>query len=546
MLRHGSLLTLAVACAAAPRPASACTNILITPGASKDGSTMITYSADSHELYGELYLYPARRHRRGAMRRIIDWDTGKPRGQIREARRTYQVVGNINEHQVVIGETTFGGREELTNDKSGVDYGSLMYIALQRARTAREAIRIITSLAAEHGYASGGESFSIGDPKEVWLLELIGKGKAEKGAVWVARRVPDGQVTAHSNYPRIRSFPRDDPERCIYSRDVISFARRRGYFKGRDRDFSFSDVYAPRTFKKLRISEARTWSVLRRVAPSLGLSAEEYILGKDPKRLPLWVKPDRKLSVKDVMALMRDHYDGTPLDLRNDVGAGPFRLPYRWRPLTWKVDGKTYFNERAISTQQTGFSFVTQSRGWLPGAIGGVIWFGVDDTASTVYVPMYAGIRRVPRAYAVGTADFKRFSWDSAFWIFNWVSNFAYSRYADMIKDIRKVQVELEGRFLADQAAVERKALALHRRSPAQARAFLTRYSVQQGQTVARRWRRLGEELLVKYLDGNVRDDEGKVTHPDYPEAWRRRVVKDRGAHLRLRRLPGEPGKKRR
>ena len=364
--------TILIALMAAPAPARACTNILVTRGASADGSTQVTYAADSHVLYGELYFYPAKVHRKGATRRVVDWDSGKYIRDIPEARKTYQVVGNMNEHQLVIGETTYGGRKELTDAKNkGLDYGSLIYLALQRARTAREAITVMTSLVAEYGYSSSGEVFSIADPDEVWLMDMIGKGKGRKGAVWVARKVPDGYISAHANQTRIRRFPQNDPERCRYAKDVISFAREKGYFSGADKDFSFSDTYAPMTFRALRIREARVWSIFRRAAPSLKLS-EDYILGKPgAKPLPLWIKPDRKLAVADTMALMRDHFDGTRFDLRKGVGAGPYRLPYRWRPLTWKVGGKTYLNERAISTQQTGFSFVSQSRAWLPAPVGG-------------------------------------------------------------------------------------------------------------------------------------------------------------------------------
>jgi dipeptidase len=544
MLRLRSLTTLItlIALIAAPAPARACTNILVTRGASTDGSTQVTYAADSHVLYGELYFYPAKVHRKGATRRVVDWDSGKYIRNIPEARKTYQVVGNMNAHQLVIGETTYGGRKELTDAKNkGIDYGSLMYIALQRARTAREAITVMTSLVAKYGYSSSGEVFSIADPREVWLMDMIGKGKGRKGAVWVARKVPDGYISAHANQTRIRRFPQNDPESCRYAKDVISFAREKGYFSGADKDFSFSDTYAPMTFRALRIREARVWSIFRRAAPSLKLS-EDYILGKPgAKPLPLWIKPDRKLSVADTAALMRDHFDGTRFDLRKGVGVGPYRLPYRWRPLTWKVKGKKYLNERAISTQQTGFSFISQSRAWLPAPVGGVLWFGVDDTASTVYVPIYAGVRKAPLPFAVGNGSFKEFSWSSAFWVFNWVSNFAYSRYDAMIKEIRAVQQQLEGGFFTAQPGVERKALALHKRSPAAARAFLTRYSAALSDRVLARWRKLGEQLLLKFLDGNVRDAKGEVQHPGYPKAWYRRIVAERGEHFRLRRLPGEP-----
>ena len=515
--------------AVAPPRANACTNLIITKGASADGSTFISYAADSHELYGELYLQPGGAFPAGAMRDVVDWDTGKFLGRIPQAPVTYWRVGNINEHQVAVGETTFGGREELAKPekRAVVDYGSLMYIALERARTAREAIKVMTSLAETYGYASEGESFSVADPNEAWILEMIGKGEDGFGALWVARRIPDGYISGHANQSRIRAFPLHDPANCLYASDVISFARAKGWFKGKDEEFSFADTYAPADFGSLRFCEARVWSMFRRAAPSANLpfDAAKGV----PAPLPLWIKPDRKLALADAMALMRDHFEGTPLDMTKDVGAGPFACPYRWRPMEWEVDGRKYLHERAISTQQTGFSFVAQMRSDLPDPIGGVLWFGVDDTYSTVWAPMYCGIRAVPKPYAVGIADLNHFSWDSQFWVFNWVANYAYSRYSDMIVDIQQVQRELEGRFIADQPEIDRAALALYRQSPALARDYLTRYSVAQGEMVHARWRKLGEDLLVKYMDGNVKDSQGHVTHPPYPESWYRRIVQDHG-----------------
>jgi dipeptidase len=517
----------------ATQPAAACTNILVTKGASADGATIISYSADSHTLYGDLPITPARRFPAGAQRDIIEWDTGKFLGRIPEVAATYSVVGNINEHQVAVGETTFTGRKELKGPSGIVDYGSLMFIALERARTAREAIKVMTDLAAEQGYASTGESISISDPNEVWLLEIIGKGEKQKGAVWVAVRIPDGMISAHANKSRIRRFPLNDSVNCLYSKDVISFAREKDWFKGKDEEFSFADIYDPSEFENLRFCESRVWNVFRRAAPSVGIKSDFARGDVSAPPMPLSVRPDRKLTVADTMALMRDHFEGTEFDMTKDVGAGPFVCPYRWRPLTWKVDGKTYVNERAISTQQTGFSFVTQSRATLPDPIGGILWLGFDDTYSTVYTPMYCGIRETPRTFATGVATLQRFSWDSAFWVFNWVANFAYSRYSDMIVDIQKVQRELEGQFLAAQEGIEKEALALHEQSPERAREYLTRYSVAAGDGVTARWRRLGEQLLVKYMDGNVKDDKGEPQHPPYPEAWYRRIVSERGDVLR-------------
>jgi dipeptidase len=516
-----------------------CTNILVSKGASTDGSTMITYVADSHTLYGELATFPAGRHIPGTWVDVVEWDTGKHLGKIRQVEQTYSVVGNMNEHQVSIGETTYGGREELVDDSTAVlDYGTLMYTALQRGRTAREAIQVMTDLVKEYGYYSEGESFSIADPNEVWICDMIGKGRGNRGAVWVARRVPDGYICAHANHPRIRRFPLNDRENCLYAEDVIAFARKRGYFKGNDAEFSFADAYAPADFGALRFCEARVWSVFRNAAPSLKLSSDyvKPVPGAEP--LPLWIKPDKKLGVRDVMELMRDHFENSEFEMTKDIGAGPFRLPYRWRPMEWKVDSTTYLFERAISTQQTGFSFVAQARAWLPDPIGGVFWFGVDDTYSTVYVPMYCGITRVPKPFAIGAGSFGAFSWDSAFWTFNFVANFAYSRYCDMIQDIQPVQRELEGSYFGNQGIVEEAAMALYRQSPSLARDYLTDYSVTLGETAVARWKKLGEFLVWKYMDGNVKDEFGKPTHPGYPQDWYRRIAKDTGDHLKEIKLP--------
>ena len=515
-----------------------CTNILVSKGASADGSTMITYVADSHSLYGELVTFPAGRHIPGTWVDVIEWDTGKYLGKIRQVEQTYSVVGNMNEHQVSIGETTYGGREELRDSTGVVDYGTLMYTALQRGRTAREAIQIMADLVKEYGYYSEGESFSIADPNEVWIMDLIGKGRGNRGAVWVARRVPDGYITAHANHPRIRRFPLNDRENCLYAEDVISFARKKGYFRGDDAEFSFADAYAPADFGALRFCEARVWNVFRNAAPSINLSSDfvKPVSGAEP--LPLWIKPDKKLGVRDVMQLMRDHFENSEFDMTKDIGAGPYKLPYRWRPLEWKVDSVKYFNERAISTQQTGFSFVAQARSILPDPIGGIFWFGVDDTYSTVYVPMYCGITRVPKPFAVGAGSFGRFGWDSAFWVFNFVANFAYSRYCDMIRDIQAVQRELEGSYFGNQGIVEDAALALYKQSPSLARDYLTEYSVTQGEAAVARWKKLGEFLIWKYMDGNVKDEFGKPTHPGYPQDWYQRIAKDTGDRLKEVPLP--------
>ncbi len=530
---------------------SACTNFLVSKGASADGSTIITYSADAHTLYGELYYTPARTHVAGEMLDIIEWDTGKFLGRIKQVEKTYAVVGNMNEHQLAIGETTFGGRPELANPKGIIDYGSLMYITLQRAKTAREAIKVMTDLLAEYGYHSSGESFSISDPNEVWLFEYIGKGPDVKGCLWVARKVPDGYISGHANGPRIRQFPLNDPD-TLYAPDVISFAREKGWFNGKDTEFSFADVYGALDYGAVRFCDSRVWCMYRRAAPSQNFSADWVtgVSGAEP--LPLFIKPDKKLSVHDVMELMRDHFEGTALDMTKDIGAGPYELPYRWRPLTWKVGEKNdkgekdetnvkeFLHERATSTQQTGFSFVAQSRSWLPDPIGGVLWFGVDDTYSTVYVPMYCGITRAPHPFAVGTGSFREFSWESAFWVFNYVSNFAYLRYNDMIKDVQKIQREIEGKFAAEQAEIESAALALHKQSPRLAVDYLTDYSVRSADVTVQRWRKLGEFLLYKYLDGNVKDELGNVKHPGYPESWYQKVAAASGENLAMRKLERE------
>ncbi|MEL7588928.1 MAG: C69 family dipeptidase [Prolixibacteraceae bacterium] len=534
-----------------------CTNFLITKGASADGSTMITYAADSHTLYGELYYQPAADHPAGAMRDIVEWDTGKPLGRIPQVPHTCSVVGNINEHQVAIGETTFGGREELSVQKGAImDYGSLMYVALQRAKTAREAIEVMTSLVDEFGYASSGESFSVSDANEVWILEMIGKGNDEKGAVWVAVKIPDGYISGHANQARITTFPLNDPENCLYSRDVISFAREKGWYDGINKDFSFSDVYAPVDFGGARFCDARVWAGFNKVAPGMDQYleyAKGNVMHQDSNkfasnRLPLWVKPSKKLTVKDVMELMRDHFEGTELDMTRDLGAGPNRLPYRWRGLTWTVDSVTYCNERAISTQQTGFSFVAQCRSWLPAPVGGILWFGVDDTYSTCYVPMYCGITKIPECFAVGNGDLLTYSETSAFWTFNKVSNLAYLRYDNMIGHIRERQTQLEAEFFSYTPAVEQTAKLLHENEgPEKARSFLTEYSVNEANKVTEKWEELFRYLLVKYLDGNIKKEKNNAferneyglpaapEHPGYPEWWYKAIIQSTGDHFKVK-----------
>ena len=519
---------------------TACTNILVTKGASKDGSTMLTYSADSYQLFGELYHYPAAEYPEGAMLDVYEWDVpGHFLGRIPQVRRTYNVIGNMNEHQLAITETTFGGRAELGKPNGIMDYGSLIYITLQRAKTAREAIGVMTALVNEHGYCSSGESFSIADKDEVWILELIGKGEYGKGAVWVARRIPDGYVSAHANQARITTFPQNDPQNCLYSPDVVSFARERGYFKGKDKDFDFSAAYAPLDFSGVRFCEARVWAIFRRIDPELGKKYERYAQGYDLslERMPLWIKPDEKLGVRDVMELMRDHYEDTPLDVRGTVMAGQYNAPYGTRPLEWEYDSVKYFCERPVSTPQTAFSLVSQSRGWLPDEIGGILWFGVDDTYFTCYTPVYTSSTRVAECFAVGNGDFNTYSPTAAFWKFNRVSQAAYAKYSFMAPDIRKRQAELEDKHIRTVQAIDAAASVLYKTSPEEAVEFVTNFSIENAQNMVAQWDKLEAFLLVKYFDGVIHPEKdgkfirseyggpGKVQTPGWSETWRRKII---------------------
>lgn len=518
----------------------ACTNLLVGKKASTDGSTMITYSADSYALFGELYHWPAKTYPEGEMLKVYDWDSGKYLGEIRQALETYNVVGNMNEHQLTIGETTFGGREELVDPDGRIDYGSLIYITLQRAKNAREAIRIMTDLVAEYGYCSGGESFSIGDPNEIWVLEMIGKGEGNKGTVWVAVRIPDDCISAHANQARIQQFPLNDPDNCIYSADVISFAREKGYYTGIDADFSFAKAYNPLDFGGQRYCEARVWSFFNRFSKDMARFVT-YAQGKTHDPMPLYIKPDHQLSLADLKQMMRDHYEGTALDWSNDVGAGPFKSPYRWAPLEWEVDSVQYCNERPIATQQTAFTFVGQMRSWLPNPIGGILWFGMDDAAQTVYTPMYCSITETPECFRQGNGDLYTFSWTSSFWIHNWVSNMVYSKYDYMHDDLLKVQKELEDKFVAEQAPTDSEALKIYNNDPKIAVAYLTDYSKDQAQYAFDKWKKLGEFLIIKYMDGIVRKEEngkfirneyGQPSSPQrvgYPKDFYERVVKETG-----------------
>lgn len=495
-----------------------CTNLLVGKKASTDGSTIISYAADSYGLYGELYHWPAKEYKPGEMLKVYEWDSGKYLGEIPQVLKTYNVIGNMNEHQLAIGETTFGGRSELTDSTGIIDYGSLIYITLQRAKNAREAIKIMTSLVSEYGYYSSGESFSIADPNEIWVMEMIGKGPGNKGAVWVAVRIPDDCVTAHANQARIQQFPLNDPENCIYSPDVITFAREKGYFTGKDSEFSFAKAYAPLDFGALRFCEARVWSFFNNVNKDMGKYVT-YAQGLTTDPMPLYIKPDRKLSVQDIQNLMRDHYEGTELDWRFDVGAGPFNSPYRWSPLTYQVDSVEYCNERPIATQQTAFSFVAQMRSWLPNEIGGILWFGIDDAAQTVYYPFYCGHNEVPHEMKIGNGDLLTFSWTSAFWIHNWVSNLVYTRYSDMSEDMKKVQSALENSFHASQPQIEEKALSVLEQSNQDAVKYLTSYTNNLVTEGVAEWKKLGEFLMVKYIDGVIKQEEnGKFKRNPYDQ----------------------------
>ncbi len=524
----------------------ACTNLIVGKNASKDGSTIVSYSADSYGLYGELYHYPAGVHKKGTLVDIYEWDTGKYLGQIEQARQTYNVIGNMNEFQLTIGETTFGGRPELVDTTAVIDYGSLIYLALQRSRTAREAIKVMTGLVQEYGYYSSGESFTIADPNEVWIMEMIGKGPGVRGAVWVAVRVPDDCISAHANQSRIHQFDMNDKENCMTSGDVISFAREKGYFSGVNKDFSFANAYSPLDFGARRYCEARVWSYFN-MFTDRGAEFLPYIKGKSDQPMPLFVKPNRKLSVQDVQQAMRDHYEGTALDISRDFGAGPYHAPYRLSPLSFEVDGQTYFNERPISTQQSAFVFVAQMRSTMPDAVGGVLWFGIDDANMTVFVPIYCCTDRIPAGYGrPDGADYITFSWRSAFWLFNWVANMIYPRYDLMIGDMREIQSELERSFFDAQPGIEQAAMNLMEIEPARAKALLASYSCQMAQSTLASWKQLGEFLVVKYNDGVVKRVKGRtfernsigqparVIRPGYPQEFLKEYVKQTGERYKM------------
>jgi dipeptidase len=507
------------------RPAEACTSLLVTRGASVDSSVMISYTCDG-EFHPHLEYTPARDYKPEDSLEITNW-SGKVRGRIKQVSHTYAVVDLMNEHQLTIGETTFDGREELENPDGLLSYWDLMRLALERAKTAREAIEVITQLVDDYGYRSIGETFSIADTKEAWIMEMIGPGPGGKGAEWVALRIPDGYISCHANKSRIGEFPLKDPKNCLYSGNVIAFAIEKGYYDPKSgKPFRFCDAYCPDTPKIRRHTDARVWSIFRRSAPSKNFSPDYHrgIDGAEP--YPLWIKPDKKLSLSDVFALMRDHYEGTPFDMTKGIDAGPYGSPYRWRPLDWTVDSIEYSWERAISTQQTAFSFISQSRSWLPDPVGGVLWYGLDDTYTSCYIPLYCGIDTIPKSFTIGSLN--KFSWESAWWVFNFVANFANLKYSYMLPEIQAVQKDIEGNFIKLQPTVEKTAVELSKSDSKLMARYLTDYSVTNAEIMVSRWKELGEHLITKYNDGYVQDEEGEPQEKGYPENWLREVLKSR------------------
>ena len=593
---HKSYLTLLLSIAFAVIPAfegNTCTNVIITKGASKDGSTLVSYAADSHYLFGELYYHPAADWKPGSLLKVYEWDTNKFLGEIDQVPHTYQTVGNMNEKQVIITETTWGGREELMDRRGRIDYGSLIYIALQRASTAREAIQIIVDLANEHGYASEGETFSIADKNEAWIMELIGKGtrirngvNADKGIVWVALRVPDGAICAHANQARIGGFPLNDPDNCMYAKDVISFARNRGYFEGADEEFSFKKAYGPADFGTVRGCDARVWSAFNILSGgwfsyydvngnAVTKDASDfldYAMGYNlDGDLPLFIYPREKVSVKALADVMRDHFEGTPMDMTQDIGAGGNALPYRWRPMEYKVDDKTYLNERAIATQQTGFWMVGQARDYVPDEVGGILWFGTDDAATSYVTPIYTATSKVPECFREGNGDLLHYSPTASFWINNRVANACYKMYNIMAPYVRKkidafeidqmehkthsvdsaatalyneVVVKLQNKFNS------KRDVMVSRTPFAKVTRYVTDYTVQTAQDQFATWVSLEEELLVKFIDGNVKpqDEDGRFKHseysegipekvewPGYTDLWKETVSREAGEVLQVK-----------
>ncbi|MCQ2141358.1 MAG: C69 family dipeptidase [Bacteroidales bacterium] len=570
MRRISSILAVAsIVLISAMQRADACTNVIVTKGASADGSCMVTYAADSHALYGELYFHKAAKWKAGSWLDITEWDTYRPTGKIAQVPYTFQTVGNMNEHQLIIAETTWGGREELADPNGIMDYGSLIYITLQRAKTAREAIETIVALANEYGYPSEGESFSIADTEEAWVMDLVGKGESEKGIVWVARRIPDGYICSHANQCRITRFPMDDPENCLFAPDVISFAREHGYFEGEDAEFSFRDAYNPLDFGGARACDARAWSAFNILCEGQFTYMEngvevtrpamdwiEYVMGHDLNgEMPLFVKPAKKVTVKALADVMRDHFEGTPMDMTQDIGAGGNALPYRWRPMSFEWEGKTYVNERAIATQQTGFWFVAQARGWLPDEIGALLWFGVDDAATSYLTPIYACTNEVPECFQVGNGNLLKYSPTSAFWLCNRVTNACYKMYNQMAPYVQAEANAFENAQMGGAVqAQDEKLLKLYgkggKRALRKVRKAATAYSVDTAQKQFAAWQKLDEILLVKFMDGNVKaqNEDGtfkhteyfegspaEIGHPHYTDFWKKAVALFHGTTVEQR-----------
>ncbi|MGN1229557.1 MAG: dipeptidase [Prevotella sp.] len=525
----------------------ACTNFIVGKKASVDGSVMCSYSADDYGMFQSLAHYPAGKHAKGEMVKIFDWDTNEYHGEIPQAAETWNVIGNINEWQVTIGETTFGGREEMVDSTGIIDYGSLIYLALQRSKTAREAIKVMTTLAETYGYNSGGETFTICDPNEAWIMEMMGCGAGSKSVVWVALRIPDDAICAHANQSRIRTFNQKDKQNVMCSKNVVKFAREKGWFNGKDADFSFCDTYAAADFGGRRFCEARVWTFFNMYSDDMAQYVD-YAAGKvaDAKPMPLWIVPNRKLSVHDMEMAMRDHYEGTPFALDSDIGGGIWDMPYRPTPLQFKVDGKSYFNERPVSTQQSGFVYVSQMRSWLPREVGGILWFGNDDANMVAFTPVYCCTAEAPRPYNTPGADNITFSMDNAFWVCNWVSNMVYPRYAQMFGSLQTVRDSLDNSYFAAQAEVEAKALELSKTYRQAAVDYLSKYTSDKADQMLDTWKNLATYLIVKYNDMVVKEDvNGKFvrdkfglgkrpTRPGYPERYARELIKQTGTKFEV------------
>lgn len=538
--------------------ALACTNMLVGKKASVNGATMISYNADSHTLYGELYYTPAADHAPGAMRKVIEWDTNKPLGEIPQPAHTYRVVGNVNEWQVTIAESTWGGRHRLSDKNGIIDYGSLIYIALERSKTAREAIDVMTSLVSEYGYYSSGETFSIGDPNEIWVMDLVGKGTGNTGAVWVAQRIPDDCISAHANQARIHKFPQakkklnkkmnryEVGDSCMFSADLIPFGRTLGY-EGSDADFDFAATFGDLDYSAFRGCDGRVWAFFNRYASGMERYFDFVDMVEGAEVLPLYVKPDRLLSHRDIQDALGDHFEGTPWDMTKDVGGGPFHSPYRWRPMHFEVDGVTYTHERAIGTQQTGFSFVAEMRGWLPREVGAKTWFAADDAATAIFMPIYNNILEAPLCLRVGNGDMLTFSWTSAFWMTNWVANQCYSRYEDMKVDVDRVRNKIMDRWDAETDSIDAQAVALLKNSTSDVTAFLNEYTARESNGATEAYKELGIYLLVKYLDGNIKQEKDgefartpygmadRPQQPKYSEEFYRAIVNQIGDKIKVK-----------